>query len=307
MMVADKRKSVIEMVNSRILGRISSDKSSADVSRSDQVRCDMSTPSRKGLDETRSNKRTSAIVGILYIIGTVSGGLSLNYTEPIRKAGDILGEVQAHGSQVILGAFFVFLMGLALAAIPVLVYPILKKHSEIAAVGYVVFRGCLETVTYMATVMCWLALLPLSKVYSGVAAAGAEAAAGAASSGAAAAAGAGAGAEAAAGAADSLQALGLMLIKTEFISPVLSTVFCIGALVFYCALYRWRLVPRWLSSWGLAAVPLYLAAGLLDMFDVISALSLLGVGLNMPLAIQEMVLALWLIFKGFDQRVAGTP
>ena len=44
-------------------------------------------------------------------------------------------------------ALFVLIMGLALAMVPVTAFPILRKHNEILALGYVVFRGGLETVT----------------------------------------------------------------------------------------------------------------------------------------------------------------
>jgi hypothetical protein len=61
-----------------------------------------------------------------------------------------------------------------------------------------------------------------------------------------------------------------------------------------------RLVPRWLSVWGLAAVIPYLAAEFLALFALLDPLSATASLLHIPLAVQEMVLAVWLIVKGFS-------
>jgi hypothetical protein len=70
--------------------------------------------------------------------------------------------------------------------------------------------------------------------------------------------------------------------------------FAIGAFMFCFVLYRARLVPRWLSIWGLVGAVLYFAAPLAQMAGL-SLDFLMG-----PLALQEMVLAVWLIAKGFS-------
>jgi hypothetical protein len=60
----------------------------------------------------------------------------------------------------------------------------------------------------------------------------------------------------------------------------------------YYLLYRSELVPRRLSLWGLVGAVLYLASRLLGMFGR-------GVGFLMgPLAVAEIVLAVWSIVKG---------
>jgi hypothetical protein len=76
------------------------------------------------------------------------------------------------------------------------------------------------------------------------------------------------------------------------------TVFCIGAAMLYYLLLVARRAPRWLAVWGLAAAPMMLVGGLLLPFtgDPNSTASTL---LYAPMALQEMVLALWLIARGF--------
>jgi hypothetical protein len=225
-----------------------------------------------------TNKNSARIVGALYITGTAAGALSLVVTGALRNSRDYLLSVPANETRVVVGALFVLIMGLALAMVPVVMFPILRKHNEASALGYVVLRGGLEAVCYIAIATGWLILLPLSQAY----------------------------AQAGALDASDLQAPGTVLLEANEIGSVLTIIFCLGALVFNYLLYRTNLVPRWLSGWGLLAVAPYLAAGLLSMFGILDALSPTYATLNLPLALQEMVLAVWLIVKGFDPSATAS-
>jgi hypothetical protein len=72
-------------------------------------------------------------------------------------------------------------------------------------------------------------------------------------------------------------------------------VFSLGALMFYYVLYQARLVPRWISGWGIVAGIAYLTAGLIAVFSTNL------VPLLLPMALQEMVMAVWLIARGFSR------
>ena len=109
-----------------------------------------------------SSRKTAILVGVLYIIGTVSGVLSVVFTKSILDTPDYLVKTAASPNQIIIGSLFILTMGLALAMIPVVIFPVLKKHNEVLAFGYVVYRGALETVGYMATVISILLIVPLS-------------------------------------------------------------------------------------------------------------------------------------------------
>ena len=74
--------------------------------------------------------------------------------------------------------------------------------------------------------------------------------------------------------------------------------FLIGATCLYIAFYRTRLIPRWLTIWGLIGVVPYLTNALLHFFHVDISM---GMYLEIPLAIQELVMGLWLVIKGFNQ------
>jgi hypothetical protein len=81
-------------------------------------------------------------------------------------------------------------------------------------------------------------------------------------------------------------------------------VFIIGAVCLYTSFYRTRLIPRWISIWGLIGAVPYLVYGLLHLFDMAPGLDFLQV----PLAVQEMVMGVWLIVKGFSpSAIASLP
>ena len=67
-------------------------------------------------------------------------------------------------------------------------------------------------------------------------------------------------------------------------------------------------MPRWLSGWGIVAAVGMLAAAVLVMLGVAAPLSPVHIVLNLPIAIQEMALAVWLIARGFaPAAVAARP
>ncbi len=66
-------------------------------------------------------------------------------------------------------------------------------------------------------------------------------------------------------------------------------------------LFKSRLVPRFLSVWGIVGALMYMLAGYLVLFGV-EAMSPILIILSIPLALNEMVLAIWLIVKGFNKE-----
>jgi uncharacterized protein DUF4386 len=224
-------------------------------------------------------RKTAVIVGALYIIGTVAGVLSVIATSSILDAPEYLTQVFASKNQIVTGALLVLLMGFALALIPALVFPILKKHNEALALGYIVFRGALETVTYILSAMSMLLLVPLSLAYG----------------------------DAGVPQASYFQTLGALLRGVAEL-PMTNFVFSLGALIFYYLLYRSNLIPRWISVWGFIAIALHMATGFLIIYGVQTAFDTSNMIMNLPILLQEMVMAVWLIVKGFNPAaIAARP
>jgi hypothetical protein len=69
-------------------------------------------------------------------------------------------------------------------------------------------------------------------------------------------------------------------------------------LLYYVVFYQSRLIPRWLSGWGLIAIILMLAACVLALFSQ-RPIQTYTIRV-LPIAVQELCLAIWLMAKGFD-------
>jgi hypothetical protein len=214
-----------------------------------------------------SNRKTARIVGTLFIIATIAGLLGVFATAPLHTA-DYLTNVAAHENQIIMGALLVLIMGVAIALIPVMLFPILKKYNDSLALGYVVFR-VFEVITFIAIVISFLLIVTLSREYT----------------------------QAGIPDVSHYQTLGsLLLAAVDWINFVTIIVFSLSALILNFMFYRSKLIPQWLAGWGFIGAALHLAGGLLGMFDI-QQVGLLAA----PIALQEMVYAIWLIVKGFDE------
>jgi hypothetical protein len=81
---------------------------------------------------------------------------------------------------------------------------------------------------------------------------------------------------------------------------------CIGALMYYTVFYQYRFVPRWLSGWGLVGIALTTISGVLVMLHIIPGFGIIQVVASLPIALQEMVFAVWLIAKGINPSAVAS-
>ncbi len=224
-------------------------------------------------------RKNAVMAGVLYFLGTVfgvSGALiggevltSIISGKPLTGV-DMLGLVASTSSRLTWGAFLYFMMGISLVAMTVFLYPIFRKDSKELAMGMVLFRGALEGVFYFSSALIILTLVALGNNYI---ATGADSVV--------------------------LQSISNVLYQFENLkAPVSYIIFLIGATCIYLTFYRTRLIPRWLSVWGFIAVITSMASALLKFFH-------LDTGIGFYLEIlgmfpQEIVMAVWLIVKGFN-------
>ncbi len=220
-------------------------------------------------------KKTAIIAGILFIIATAAALLSTSFLAAV-DASNYLTAVSAQGNRVTAGALLAFIAAAASAGIAISLYPVLRKYNEGLSLGAVGFR-LIEAVFYIVGVIGLLLLLSLSREFVQ------------------------------AGAPDVpyYQTLGALVLAGYHWSGNVGSLlaFCLGALMYYYIFYQTKLVPRWLAGWGIIGAVMCMVAGLLVMFRVIGPMSTPQVILALPIAVQEMVLAVWLIFKGFNPLV----
>ena len=174
---------------------------------------------------------------------------------------------------VITGALIEFIQAAAAAGIAIGLYSILKKYNGALALGAVAFR-VVECVFVLIGTLSLLSLLTLSQEFIAAGAPGAS----------------------------SFQTSGTLLLAVrDWSTNVISRLaFILGALMYYVVLYKSNLIPRWLSGWGVLGTVLGLAATLVGSFTHDFSTVSVDTLLNVPIGLQEMVFAVWLIAKGFN-------
>ncbi len=218
-------------------------------------------------------RKNAIIVGVLLIACTAATILSLTFLGPILDDPDYLTKITANETLVIVGAMIELIWAATAMGIAIWLYPILKKYNEALALGSVGFR-IVESVFVFVATLSLLSLLTLSQEFV----------------------------RAGAPDASSFQTTGTLLlaIRDWAHNGIVLIAFCLGALLYYCVFYQSKLIPRWLSGWGLFGAALSLAVTLFSLFNPSFVLSWVHTLLNAPIAVQEMVFAVWLIVKGFS-------
>ena len=214
-----------------------------------------------------SQPATVRLVGLLFLIQLITAAVSYSVLlEPILYGGNFLEDMQAKATTVRVALFLDLICGAAIVAIAVLLFPILKMFSERIAMWYVGLR-CVEFATIIVSGILLLTLLSISHDTSTT------------------------------GISDAtkLEGIGRVVLQARgWTQNMTIIVYGLGAIMFYFLLYRSRLLPRFISIWGLGAVVLLLTEIILDTFG-----HGYGMPLMMPMGLNELFLGGWLLVKGF--------
>ncbi len=218
-------------------------------------------------------RKTAITVGILILACTVASILGPSLVSSILNTPDYLDQLAGNSNQAIIAALLEFIWAATGAGIAIVLYPILKKYNGALAVGSVCFR-VVENVFVLIGTLGLLSLITLSQEFIAAGAPGAS----------------------------SFQTLGtLLLALRDWQFHVISGLaFFLGTLMYYVILYKSKLIPRWLSGWGILGAVLSLAATVLASFTRDLGMASVNTYLSAPIGLQEMVLAVWLIVKGFN-------
>lgn len=221
-----------------------------------------------------SYRKTGIIVGVLFISATVASLLSAVSLGSILDAPNYLISVSAHGNQMIITVILWLIAATSAVATAFMLFPILRRYIESLSMGYVVLRT-FENVFYVIGALILLTILTVSQKYV-------------------------------AGAVDTsyYQVLGTLLLELRHWAVLIGTLifFGLGSMTLNYVLYQSKLIPRWLSLWGFIGAALALLYGLLGIFGIATGLNSPFTLLAMPIFVQEMVFAAWLIVKGFNQN-----
>ncbi|MHA2343101.1 MAG: DUF4386 domain-containing protein [Candidatus Hodarchaeales archaeon] len=217
-----------------------------------------------------SNRKTAIIVGVLFLISYCGVFIGNAILAPILDAPDYLMNIYRNKNQVIIGVLIELINDAVVVGIAAMLFSILKKHSESIALWYVGFR-VIEAVIYSISKISILSLITLSQEFI------------------------------AAGAADAsnFQALSVLALSGRYWAGEMAAIFFfLGALIFYYLLYQSKLLPRFISVWGLIAVASVITAKVLGVPDLTQGFQPAMIS-YFPIVLNELFLAIWLIVKGF--------
>jgi len=175
----------------------------------------------------------------------------------------------------VLAALIEFVWAVSGAGIAIALYPVLRRYGRAMALGAVAAR-VVEGVLVLAGTLSLLALLTLAQE------------------------------SLSSGWTDNTStdaSVQVLLAVREWVPSFMVLLpFLLGAGMYYYLMYRSTIIPRWLSVWGLLAVALSFVATLYSGFTQEFGFTTLNTALNVPIGLQELVLAVWLIAKGFNQE-----
>lgn len=215
-------------------------------------------------------RRTSLAAGILYLLTFVSIP-TLGLFQPVREQADfVLGSGSDTG--VLWGALSEVVVALAGIGTAVVLFPVAKRVSETAAIGFVASR-VLEGALIIVGVVSVLTVLSLRHDVAGTP--GADEA--------------------------SLLTTGHTLAATYdgafLLSQSLLPAF--NALCLGFVMYRSGLVPRTLPRLGLIGAPLLLASDIAIFFGLYDRAAVVAVLAALPIAVWEFSLGVHLTVRGF--------
>jgi hypothetical protein len=217
-----------------------------------------------------SFRTTAAAIGALVMISYAGFSIGMALVVPSLDPSTELARIGADEQRLVAGALFLFVNMAAIIGIAALLFPVMRPHGEGVALWYLGFR-ILEAAAFVIGSVSVLSLISLSDASVG----------------------------AAAESAPVYEGLRSMALAANSWAGKLATVaFMLGAVALYTLLYRSRLVPRFISAWGLVAVALLVVANLLAV-DVTAGFQPATL-LYAPIALNEFFLAGWLIVRGFN-------
>ena len=221
-------------------------------------------------------KRTARIVGALFLIAMVTSLVGGVWLESLLTAPDSLATISGQETQVLLGVLLELVNCIAVVGIAAALFPLMKRHNEALAAGYLGTR-VIEAVILSVAAIGPPLIVTLSQEYL------------------------------AAGAPDAAYfqtASTLVMAARGYLASLLTPIFfSLAALLLYYFLYQTRLVPRFIPIWGFIAVVSLLTWNMLEAFGFsISA----GMVFALPMILNEIFLGLWLLVKGFSSSAISS-
>lgn len=219
-----------------------------------------------------ATRRLALAAGVFYLLTFAFSIPAFFLYEPVLTDPAYIVSSGGADTRVILGAFLEFLTALAGIGTAVAAYPVIRRQSEAASLGFVTTRIFEAAVMIVGVI----ALLTIVSIRQAGGAPGTD--------------------------SPAMVAVGQALIAVRDHTARLGPGFvpALNALCFGYVLYRSRLVPRLIPALGLIGAPLLLASVTARIFGLHGDQSWFAAVALPPIFIWELSVGLWMTFKGFN-------
>lgn len=222
-----------------------------------------------------SNQKAGRITGVLFLLVFISGIIIFQFLQgSVLFSDNFLSATSANSNEIIISVLLGILSGITTIIIAIILLPIFKKHNSNLAFLYLAF-SILNFVAISIDNISVISILELSREYVK---GGDEN-------------------------SNSLKLMGTIFYQrhwwTHYMSLLIS---CFPVFVLYYTLFLSRLIPRIISIFGIIAT-------ILMFIEILFSILGHGISMNMllPIGLIQIILPVWLIYKGLNSTVIENP
>lgn len=221
-----------------------------------------------------SNKKAGRLIGILFLLIFATGITVYQFLQgPVLFSDNFLTSTSSNSIEIIISTLLLFLSGITSVVIAAILLPIFKKHNITLAFLYLAF-SILSFIVISIDNISVLSMLELSLEYT----------------------------KNGTDNSDILSTIGNVFYKkhwwTHYLSLLIS---CFPVFILYYTLYVSKLIPKVISIVGVLAIILMFTEILFSLFGNSISMNML-----LPIGIIQLILPIWLIFKGLNSEDLAT-
>ena len=208
----------------------------------------------------------ASLIGALFLLGFASYGTGFGLVTSVVGAPDFLATISAHRTTLVLGALLMLSNSAVDLGKGVLFFPTLESHGKRTALAYLAAM-IVEVVLLAVGVLSLLLIVPLGQYAS----------------------------------ADWARGVGALLTQSNAMAYQIAMMsLSVGSVLLWSLSFRIRLIPRWLSAWGVVGYGMFLVGAVAEVFGI-------HIGLMCTIAggLFEVALGFWLLIKGFEPEASG--
>lgn len=220
-----------------------------------------------------NDKKNAIITGLFFIGATVTAIIGLKLYDPILVQPDYIQHGAKYTVQLIWGAVFELILVCTASGTAIMLSPYLRKYNEHLGLGYLCFR-LLEAIFILIGIVAMLSIVTLSNSFVNESSPDLS----------------------------SYQTAGIIAKAIHDWTFIIGPLFMLGinTFIYSYVFFKTEFVPTKLALVGIVGAIIVFSSSLLAMFGIIQMASTTQILMAIPIAVYEMVLAGWLIAKGFN-------